>query len=67
MDENDECTVQLTATEEAVQNKIDANALSEDEAEKINQLLDEADALCTDGKLPEASATLDTINKMVAK
>ena len=30
-------------------------------------MLDEADALCTEGKFPEASATLDTINKMVAK
>jgi hypothetical protein len=64
---DNECTQQLAATEEAVQNKIDANALSDEESEKINQMLDEADALCTEGKFPEASATLDTINKMVAK
>ena len=64
---DNECTQKLTATEEAVQNKIDANALSYDEAEKVNQMLDEADALCTEGKFPEASATLDTIDKMVAK
>jgi len=64
---DNECTQKLSATEEAVQNKIDANALSDDEAEKVNQMLDEADALCTEGKFPEASATLDTINQMVAK
>jgi len=64
---DNECTQKLTATEETVQNKIDANALSDDEAEKVNQMLDEADALCTEGKFPEASTTLDTINKMVAK
>ncbi len=43
-----------------------SNALSEADAEKVNELLDEADALCTEGKFPEASATLATINKMVA-
>ncbi len=64
---DNECTQQLTAAEEAVQNKIDANALSEADADKVNELLDTADALCTEGKFPEASATLDTINKMVTK
>jgi hypothetical protein len=59
------CTAQLTAAEEKVHDKIEANALSEADAEKVNQLLDEADALCTEGKLDEASATLATVNKMV--
>jgi len=63
---DNECTQQLTAAEETVHDKIDANALSEADAEKINELLDQADALCTEGKFPEASATLDTINQMVA-
>ena len=58
---DNECTEQLTAAEEAMQSKIDANALSEDEAEKVNELLDEADALCTEGKFPEASAKLATV------
>lgn len=62
---NSECTAQLTAAEEKVHDKIEANALSEADAEKVNQLLDEADALCTEGKLEEASATLATVNKMV--
>ncbi len=59
---DNKCTAQLTAVEEAVQNKIDANALSEAEAEKVNEMLDEADALCTEGKFTEASATLATIS-----
>jgi hypothetical protein len=63
---DNECTQQLTAAEETVHDKIEANALSEADAEKVNELLDEADALCTEGKFPEASATLATINKMVA-
>lgn len=64
---DNECTQQLTATEEAVQNKIDANALSDADADKVNELLDEADALCTEGKFAEASATLATVGKMVGK
>ena len=55
------CTDQLTAADETVQDKIDANALSEADAEKVNQLLDEADALCTEGKFEDASATLATV------
>ena len=64
---DNECTQQLTVAEEAVQNKIDANALSDADADKVNELLDEADALCTEGKFAEASATLATVNKMVGK
>ena len=62
---DNECTQQLTAAEEAVQNKIDANALNEADAEKVNELLDQADAQCTEGKLAEASATLASVTKMV--
>jgi len=61
------CTGQLAAAEEAFQNKIDANALSEADAEKVNQLLDEADAFCTEGNLKDTRATLDTVNSLVAK
>ena len=64
---DNECTTQLTAVEETVHDKIESNALSEADAEKVNQLLDEADALCTEGNFTEASATLAAINKMVAK
>jgi hypothetical protein len=61
-----ECTGQLAAAEEAFQNKIDANAWSEADAEKVNELLDEADAFCTEGNLKDARATLDTVNSLVA-
>jgi hypothetical protein len=64
---DNECIQQLTVVEETVHDKIEANALSEADAEKVNELLDEADALCTEGKFPEASATLATVNKMVGK
>jgi hypothetical protein len=65
--ENSECAQQLTSAQEAVQDKIDANALSEEEAEKIYLLLDEADALCTEGNGAEASAKLAAVTKMVGK
>ncbi len=64
---DDQCTQQLAAAEEAVQNKIDANTLSEEDTEKVNELLDEADAQCTEGDLANATATLATVNKMVGK
>ena len=63
----DQCTQQLAAAEEAVQNKIDAQTLSEEDTEKVNELLDQADAQCTEGNLAEATATLATVNKMVGK
>lgn len=64
---DNECTSQLTAVEETVHDKIESNALSEADANKVNELLDEADALCTEGKFPEASAALATVSKMVGK
>jgi hypothetical protein len=62
-----ECAQALTAAQETMQDKVDANALSEAEQEKIYALLDEADALCTEGKSQEASAALATANTMIAK
>ena len=64
---DNQCTEQLTAAEEAVQNKIDANALSDADAAKVNELLDQADAQCTEGNFKDASATLATVNGMVTK
>ncbi|MBC8012555.1 MAG: hypothetical protein H7X74_00455 [Methyloceanibacter sp.] len=64
---DNECTAQLTAVEETVHDKIESSALSEADAEKVNELLDEADALCTEGKFTEASAALATVSKMVGK
>jgi hypothetical protein len=62
-----ECAQQLTTAQEMVQDKVDANALSEADQEKVYALLDEADALCTEGKSQEASAALATVSQMVAK
>ena len=59
------CTQQLTLVEEKVHDKIESNTLSEADAEKVNLMLDEADALCTEGKFDEASATLAGISKIV--
>jgi hypothetical protein len=64
---DNECTAQLTSAEETVHDRIESNALSEADADKVNELLDQADALCTEGKFAEASATLATVNKMVGK
>jgi len=63
----DQCTQQLAAAEEAVQNKIDANTLSEEDTEKVNELLDQADAQCTEGDLAKATETLTAVNKIVGK
>lgn len=60
------CAQALTTAQETVQDKVDNNALSEDDQEKIYALMDEADALCTEGKSDEAMATLATVNKMAA-
>jgi len=61
------CVQELAAAEEAFQSKLDARALSEADAEKLNQLLDDADASCTGGDIKEARQTLATVNDMVAK
>jgi soluble cytochrome b562 len=66
-DVDNECTEKLSATEEAVQNKIDANALNDEEAEKVNELLDQADALCTEGNFKDASAALAQVNSLIGK
>jgi len=64
---DNECSDQVASTDEAVQTKIDANALSDADQQKVNQLLDEADALCTEGKFQDASAKLATINGLINK
>ncbi len=64
---DDECTRQLAATEEAVQNKVEASTISEEDTEKVNELLDQADAQCTEGNLAEATQTLAKVNGIVAK
>jgi hypothetical protein len=62
-----ECEEQLSRTEEIVHDRVEANALSEAEAEQVYLLLDEADALCNEGNGAEASAKLADVNKIVTK
>jgi hypothetical protein len=62
-----ECAQQLAAVQEAVQDKVDANALSDADQQKVYELLDQADAACTEGKSDEAMATLANVSKMVGK
>jgi hypothetical protein len=50
-----------------VQNKIEANKLSDADTDKVNELLDEADALCTQGDLAGANKTLGIVDAMLAK
>jgi hypothetical protein len=64
---DDQCSQQLSATESAVQSKVEANALSEADTDKINELLDQADAQCTEGDLAGATKTLGGVNALLTK
>ena len=50
-----ECAQQLHLGAEIVQDRVDNNALSEADQEKVYALMDEADALCTEGKSDKRS------------
>jgi hypothetical protein len=60
------CEVELSRAEKRVDDTIAANLLSEGDAEKVNKLLDEADALCTEEKYAEATSTLADVDKQVS-
>ena len=64
---NRDCEQQLIRTQALVQGKVESDALSEAEQEAIYEILDNADALCAEGKSDEASETLATVNEMIAK
>ena len=64
---NRDCEQQHIQTQALVQDKVDNNALSEDQQEAIYEILDNADALCAEGKSDEANAALATANEMIAK
>ena len=59
------CVEQLTKAEEMVHDKVDSNALSEQDTEKVNELLDQADMQCSEGAVEEANTTLATIHSML--
>jgi hypothetical protein len=63
----DPCIQQLAAAEEAVATRQESAPLSDEEFAKVNELLDQADAQCTEGKLPEATATLTTVKGLIGR
>jgi len=65
-DDQTACEIKLSQAEAFVDHKIKQKLLSEGDVENINMLLDEADALCTEGKDDEAAKTLANVRKMVA-
>jgi hypothetical protein len=65
--EGDACSQALAATEESVRDKLESGTLSEADTEKVNELLDQADAQCTEGDMDSATKTLDEVKTMAAK
>jgi hypothetical protein len=61
------CVRELAASEKAFQSKLDAKSLNEADAEKLTQLLDDADAACSEGDVRNAREKLETVNETVAK
>jgi TolA-binding protein len=60
------CQAELSRAEQRVDDKIEAKRLSEGDADQVNKLLDEADALCTEEKYAEATKTLADVDKQVS-
>jgi len=65
--EGDACSQALAATEESVRDKLESGSMSDAETEKVNELLDQADAQCTEGDMEGATTTLDQVKSMVTK
>ena len=63
----DACNEELARVEGLFHDQIEgANPMSEAAVEKASMLLDDADALCTEGKVAEANKTLAAVAKLVA-
>ncbi len=65
--EGDACSQALAATEESVRDKLESGSMNDADTEKVNELLDQADAQCTEGDMDGATATLDQVKTMVVK
>jgi hypothetical protein len=65
--EGDACSQALAATEESVRDKLESGSMNDADTEKVNELLDQADAQCTEGDMDGATATLNQVKTMVAK
>ena len=64
-DDGAACTRQLASTEAALFDRLGAKTLSEADIDTINELLDEADASCTEGKTKAANRSLTEANRML--
>lgn len=65
-DQEAACMAKLSQAEARVDQKVDEKLLSEGDVEEVNILLDEADALCTEGKYDEATKALANVDKIVS-
>lgn len=63
----DQCDQLLASTEEAVRDKVEADKISDADTDKLNELLDQADAQCTDGNMAGANQTLAQVKSALAK
>jgi hypothetical protein len=67
MEMDDECTQRLATVEEAVATKQESAPMSDEDFAKVNELLDQADAQCTEGNLDGATATLGQVNGLIGQ
>ncbi len=61
------CTQKLASTEAALFDRLGAETLSEADIDTVNELLDEADAACTEGKTKAANRALAKANDLLKK
>ncbi len=59
------CNQKLASTEEVLLDRLGAKTLSEEDIDTINELLDKADASCTEGKTKAANRALAKANRML--
>ncbi len=64
-DDGAACTRQLASTDAALLDRLGAKTLSEADIDTINELLDEADASCTEGDMKAATRSLAKANRML--
>ena len=50
-----------------MRDKLESGSMNDADTEKVNELLDQADAQCTEGDMEGATTTLDQVKSMVAK
>jgi hypothetical protein len=64
-DDEAACNQKLEASEATLRDKLGAKTLSEEDIDTINELLDKADAACTEGDMKAATKPLAKANRML--